>query len=183
LRWVNSLGQPPREPERKKFEYIYKVSGIRYLKTVGEKISFKIHLYLNVRERNQNVDYSLGDHSWYTVNCEIRKIEGPGLASHKKPAIITAKIISVKLGGFVFNPPEKYDDNPELEGSAKLPSTNTVLRILYDPKKTVDEYEGLILSIGSDNYVLRDSVRINPYFPPKYQPILERVQANPKQQL
>lgn len=176
--WVDSLGKPPKEPARNKFEYIFKVTGTRYIKFPGSKIALTIQPMLNVMERSQIVDYALGEHSHYTVNCNIVCVEGPGVKDKKGAAIITAKIISVRYGSFVFNLPEKYHNNPDIDSRLYLPGENNIIRVLIDPLKQVDSLEGLLLSYSTTDIITRSLEEKHQYVPPKYTALLAQIHSS-----
>lgn len=178
-RWLESLGKPPLQPNRHKFEYVFKIAGVRYIKFPGEKITLTIRPMLSVMERNQLIDYELGEKSYYTAACEILQVEGPGIKNKKTAAIMSVKILYIRRGQFVFDLPEKYQGNKEIPGQIFLPGENAILRILVDPQKTADpSYEGIMLSYGSINMLTNKKIEKAQYIPPTYLPLLARVQSS-----
>ncbi len=176
-RWLNSLGKPPVFV-RRKFEFVVKISGMRRIQFPGDKVTLNLHSFLSAMENGKIVDYSLCDQS-YRVTCKILHIEGPGVNNQDKAAIVIAEIVSNKAQEFYLIPPEHYRKDKNFSLDITLPAFGSILRFLYDPRKTIDPlFGGLLLSYTKRNFIERRITDRKLFCPQKYVEFLEGIQAS-----
>ena len=178
-RWINSLRKTPIKI-REKYEVVIKVTGIKRINYPGEKIALQLQPFLNVFENGQIRDYSLGEKSSYRANCVIHRVEGPGVSNRKGLAIMVVQITNNKIRGLSFELPKKYRHNRNLSIQITLPPKSSILRILADPTKVIDHFEGLLLSYTTDDTVKGRVVQREQkqYLPPKYRQFVNLVRSS-----
>lgn len=174
-RWLESFTESPSNAAEK-FESIIKVSGIRNAPFPNDKITISLCSFLSVLENGGRNDYALYANHPYRVNCEVLCLEGPGATNRGKAVIITAEVVSRKGQELLFDLPEKFKKAKDLNVQIELPPMHSILRILFDPRKTVDQFEGLLLSFTKRDFVKRCVKENHLYCPQKYEAMLQEVQ-------
>ena len=169
-RWLSSLNQT-------RFKSIVKISGIRHVPYIGNKFAINLYSFLNVTEKHSITDYAMYDNQPYRINCQVLRLEGPGVANQGEAVIVTAEVVSMRKQDLSFILPEKYRQK-NLIVDIELPYVNSIIRFLFDPKKTIDPFEGLLLSFTRRNLIKRCIEEKVLFCPEKYEPLLQEIQAS-----